>query len=186
MKIGIGILSLFLIGCIYWFFFVFDAERDLVEAAAVGDIEKVKFLLNQGSDVDGFGIDGWTALTISAQKGNLEMVILLVKEGANVNKAAPGGTALDWARRYEHEDIVRYLGNGNGVRLALLYYEPMFGTLSAWPENLAFIVLVVCTMSWCAAMVGKTFSLMTMTATTSIYCYKKALPAKGIASMGFA
>ena len=55
--------------------------------------------------------DGWTALMIASTKGEEELVRVLVKHGAEVNKRKTGDgcTALMFAAAKGHDEIVRFL-----------------------------------------------------------------------------
>lgn len=65
-----------------------DDMPALLRAAASGDLDEVRRLLQTGADVnqpvDGIGI---TALMFAARRGDVEMVKLLLKAGANPNAA---------------------------------------------------------------------------------------------------
>ena len=54
--------------------------------------------------------DGGTALDMACLDGHLEVVKLLVKEGANINQASDEGiTPLRQAALYGHQEVVDYL-----------------------------------------------------------------------------
>jgi hypothetical protein len=61
------------------------ACRNIVEAARLGDVEKVRYFLAAGSDVNGQYGNDVTALYWAAETGNLELAGILVESGANVN-----------------------------------------------------------------------------------------------------
>ena len=75
--------------------------RDLINAAANGDLEKVIELLNKGVNVnatfarDGSEMSGMTALMVASLRGYSNTVAELIKRGANVNqKRYTGETPL--------------------------------------------------------------------------------------------
>eukprot|EP00162_Nutomonas_longa_P007810 comp18051_c0_seq2/m.31560 comp18051_c0_seq2/g.31560 ORF comp18051_c0_seq2/g.31560 comp18051_c0_seq2/m.31560 type:complete len:160 (+) comp18051_c0_seq2:32-511(+) len=71
----------------------------LIDAAAVGDIEKVKNLLNSQVDIHTKDAQGYTALHHAAGNGKLEVVQMLILYGADVNARSFGDnvTPLFWA-----------------------------------------------------------------------------------------
>ncbi len=97
-------------------------SRFLLEAAARGDIEKVRKLLDQGADIAwSKRANGRTALTEAAIIGNLETVRLLLERGADVNwrDTAVGYTPLAWACELNHVELAKYLiAAGADVNLA--------------------------------------------------------------------
>lgn len=70
-------------------------------------IKKKKAIVNAKDE------NGWTPLHEGARSGHLEVVKLLVENGADVNAktAGDGGTALWWAKQSHEEDhpVVRFL-----------------------------------------------------------------------------
>ncbi|MEP7287595.1 MAG: ankyrin repeat domain-containing protein [Chloroflexota bacterium] len=65
------------------------APLDLFEAAAVGNVDRVAELLNSQSDLlNAFAADGFTALGLAAFFEHLEVVELLLAQGAEVNIAS--------------------------------------------------------------------------------------------------
>lgn len=83
----------------------------LFEAARSGDRARVAELLDRGLDVDTATRHGVTALGFAADKGQFEIVRLLVERGANVNVADSfyGSRPIDFALRDSHLDIALYL-----------------------------------------------------------------------------
>ena len=81
------------------------------EAVRDRDIERVKSLLNQGTDVDSRDDGaGWTPLMIAAADGYPDLVELLVSKGADVRaKNSEGEEALTWAVIKNRPEIARYL-----------------------------------------------------------------------------
>jgi ankyrin repeat protein len=65
--------------------------------------------------------DGYTALMIASEKGNLVIAQLLVEGGANVNAARTddGWTALMRAAKKGHLEIARFLLNSGADKAAL-------------------------------------------------------------------
>ncbi len=85
-------------------------DRDLINAAAAGDVAEVKRLLRRGVLVDGRDEKGWTSLAHAAQGGNAEMVRILIEAGANVNSVTRHGTAiLFFAAAGNHVEAVNLL-----------------------------------------------------------------------------
>jgi ankyrin repeat protein len=60
---------------------------------------------------------GHTALNYAASKGNLEIVKILLKNGASMERKSVGGhTALHWAAQDGHPEVARFLlGNGSPI-----------------------------------------------------------------------
>jgi len=84
--------------------------------AGLGEIQRVRELLKQGVDVNcrapstGTVPAGTTALMLAAARDHLDVVKLLVANGANVNQADEGGgTALIYAVWKGHKDVVAHL-----------------------------------------------------------------------------
>ncbi|KAI1742073.1 hypothetical protein F4680DRAFT_412793 [Xylaria scruposa] len=65
----------------------------LEEAAAAGNLDTVRLLLEAGVDPNFRGHDGWSALHWAAEESHLEVVQLLLEAGANVNAVSSYGTA---------------------------------------------------------------------------------------------
>jgi ankyrin repeat protein len=85
-----------------------ELASDLFEAAADGDIKKVRLLLNEGAEPNWNGPRNFTSLIIAASRGYIEIVQVLIEAGANVNAGADW-TALTFAADRGHEAIVRLL-----------------------------------------------------------------------------
>lgn len=84
---------------------------DLLKAVNADDISRIKDLINEGLDVNGMNERGWSALMIAASKGNMEILKLLIENGAALDdKNHQGGqTALIFAAHWGHADVVRHL-----------------------------------------------------------------------------
>jgi predicted LPLAT superfamily acyltransferase len=90
----------------------------LWQAAAKGDTEAVKLLLEEGADVNMKRTsNGTTALSMASQNGHTEVVRLLLEKGADVNvKTTENSTALFIAAEKGQIDIVKLLlGKGADV-----------------------------------------------------------------------
>lgn len=84
----------------------------MMQAAAVGEAERVRRLLEQGAHVNVLDdLIGTTALHLAAQGGHVEVVRLLVDHGAYVNLQAPshGFTPLMNAVWHRQAEVVAYL-----------------------------------------------------------------------------
>ena len=85
------------------------------QAAAAGDVEKLRKLLKGGLfskpvDVDLLNNKFWTPLILAAHEGKLEAVKVLIEHKATLDVADEGGsTALHIACKFGHADIARYL-----------------------------------------------------------------------------
>jgi len=92
----------------------------LHEAALNGDLEEVKFILNNNNlDIDLKDSYGATALYYAAMSGHIDIVQYLVKKGANVNlKNNIGQTSLHLAYFMEFHKVAKYLvDNGADINL---------------------------------------------------------------------
>ena len=83
-------------------------DKNLVEAAGDGDVERMRQLIDGGADVNTVALE-WTPLTNAARKGRLGAIELLVASGADVNKGIAGLSPLFWAARDGHVAVVRFL-----------------------------------------------------------------------------
>ena len=85
--------------------------EDLHEAARQGDLARARALIEQGVDVDAGNRYGATALFFAAEKGDLDMVVLLVEHGArlDIEDSFYNMSALSRAMSGEHFDVARFL-----------------------------------------------------------------------------
>jgi ankyrin repeat protein len=83
----------------------------LHQAAADGEIERVKLLISEGADVNVKNDEGLTPLHCAAREGHKEIVELLLAHGADVNigDAEYNRTAAEFAMKSNHTDIVQLL-----------------------------------------------------------------------------
>jgi pectate lyase len=89
-----------------------EVPLSLQEAAAVGDIETVRSVLNNKTNVDSIDDSfGKTALHRAAISGHTNIAKLLIDSGARLDAKTGGSTALHYAIEYGHKDMVRLLLN---------------------------------------------------------------------------
>ena len=85
------------------------ADHGLYEAVWHEDVELAKMLLKEGARPDQYRNNVWggTALMLAAQSGNMELVMLLLLNGADVGaQDLRGNTPEDWARRRQHPEVL--------------------------------------------------------------------------------
>ena len=89
------------------------------EAIKRGDVQRVRDLLDRGTDVDARDGHGQTALMLAAHAGHREVVEVLIGHRANLNTTAKYGlSALMLAIVAGHADVVRLLADaGTDLRL---------------------------------------------------------------------
>ena len=94
-----------------------DKGRELLAAAAKGDIETVAKLLAAKADVNAADIAGRAALMMASLGGHAEVVRLLIAAGANVNtRDMYGYTALAMALEKNHTEVVNILKQAGAKR----------------------------------------------------------------------
>jgi len=87
-----------------------NLEAVLLDAAAAGQTDMVRSLLDNGANIEVKNNLGATSLIFAAIKGHSDVAELLVERGANVNaKTTTGITPLIAAAAGGHEDIVKLL-----------------------------------------------------------------------------
>jgi ankyrin repeat protein len=103
-----------------------DYTPALWGAAEAGSYEKVKFLLDQGADVNAIALDGsGSALTVAVASGSKSVLELLLQYGADVNaKSEEPETALHFAASIGFLDGVQLLLDAG----ASINYTGQFGT----------------------------------------------------------
>ena len=79
-------------------------ETELIDAAKHGELENVKFLLENGADIHARDDH---ALSLASLIGHTEIVKLLIDHGADIHAWADD--ALKWASMYGHTEIVKLL-----------------------------------------------------------------------------
>jgi uncharacterized protein len=83
--------------------------RGLISSASVGDILKVKKAIETGINVNSTDEVGETALRAAVAGRHLDLTILLVEAGANVNTIVLGMPILHHAAVFSTPQIVKYL-----------------------------------------------------------------------------
>lgn len=81
----------------------------LMRAAAIGHLEVVRQLLQEGADVNFRGPRGSTALMFAAGGGHLEIVQVLVENGADVLLKEDGGWTARMHAEGEAYDVASFL-----------------------------------------------------------------------------
>lgn len=90
---------------------LFQPADDIYQAAAAGDLQAVQAFMNQASwDPSVANYDGILPLCAAAQGGNVDIIWLMVQDGADVNLADHTQTTpLQYAKKAGHEEAVKYL-----------------------------------------------------------------------------
>ncbi len=81
----------------------------LLLAAGEGRLDAVRYLLDQGADVNARDERGRSALTEAAFNGNAFVIKELILRGAELNALSDEGTPLDIAIDTKHEDAIELL-----------------------------------------------------------------------------
>jgi len=92
------------------------ADLALIAAAEANQIEVVLALLARGASIEGASERTHIRpLWKAAKRGHLQMVQLLIASGADPRATdGDGMNALDYAKRYSHSEVVRYLESSLG------------------------------------------------------------------------
>ena len=91
---------------------IISNKEKLFQAAEDGDIISIETIIktNPQLDINIQNEHGWTALMIASYHGNLDVVKVLVENGADVNiQSNTGLTALMIASHTDHLDVVKLL-----------------------------------------------------------------------------
>lgn len=81
---------------------------ELVYWSSLGDLEQVERCLTEGVDVNTTDDEGYSALHAAAENDHLDIVKLLVAQGADIRFKSEY-TALELAEMAENSEIVTYL-----------------------------------------------------------------------------
>ena len=105
-------------------------DKELINAASLGQKMVVQRLLEKGADVNAKR-DGLTALQWAARFGYEAVVRLLLEKGADINEKGNGGTALVLAAWKGHWAVVRLLLE-NGADIDAKWNGGTALVLAAW------------------------------------------------------
>ncbi|KAM9394450.1 ankyrin repeat domain-containing protein 39 [Pholidichthys leucotaenia] len=87
-----------------------DFERGIWSAAMYGDVERVKFLVQKGTDPNLRDSTGYTALHYGSRGGHLAICKFLLENGACASPQTPGGaTPLHRSAYCGHLNVVQLL-----------------------------------------------------------------------------
>lgn len=87
-----------------------DFERGIWSAAMDGDLERVKSLIQKGTNPNMKDVAGYTSLHYASRSGHLAVCKFLLENGACSSPQTPGGaTPLHRAAYCGHMDVVRLL-----------------------------------------------------------------------------
>ena len=91
--------------------FAQDQGEELLAAARKGDLAAVKAQLDKGVNVNAKNRYGATALAYACDRGNVDIVKLLIERGADVNvkDSFYGATPISWASGNGHTEVVKLL-----------------------------------------------------------------------------
>jgi Ankyrin repeats (3 copies) len=94
----------------------FFLNEPMASAAAQGNIDRVRMLLDRGASPDSWGVDFVrTALISAADEGHTDVVELLLSKGADPSlRDDKGKSPLEHAREHGHEDVVALLLKAGG------------------------------------------------------------------------
>jgi ankyrin repeat protein len=80
---------------------------ELTYWSSLGNVAKVKFALQKSADVNHADADGYTALHAAAENGDVEIVGLLLAQGADRSRRAMGKTPANLATA--HPEVLQLL-----------------------------------------------------------------------------
>ena len=112
----------------------------LMACAALGDLNLVKGLIDNGADINAVDNDGWTVMHGTVCHDHWETIKFLIDNGANVNaKIKDGTTPLMLATINNHLEIVKLLvANGADVNAQdNKGRTPMMWATTLWHKDIA-------------------------------------------------
>jgi len=88
---------------------LFEPAEDVYTAAIAGDVEAVyEFMNKSGWDHSVANYDGILPLCAAAKGGNVEVILLMVEDGADVNMPdLTGKTPIQYAKEAGHDEAVK-------------------------------------------------------------------------------
>lgn len=86
-----------------------EGATPLMNAAQSNKIHHANLLLQSGANVNAIDNRGFTSLHRAAEMGHLDIVITLLKSGADKDLLSGGHTALSFAEKRGHKEIVKVL-----------------------------------------------------------------------------
>jgi len=133
-----------------------ELNKSLLQAAADGNIDKVKSLLSQGADVNVRGAYGQTTLHNAVVRGHQNIAGLLIDKGANIDAMDDAGrTPLHYAtgagfgsanpRQWSVDIVELLLDNGANINAKDdLGWTPLrYSVLIRWPDLIRNRVMVI-------------------------------------------
>lgn len=120
-----------------------NPNAQLLTAAENGNLNEVRSLLSQATDVNVRDEYGWTPILFAAMNGHTDVVTLLLASGANPNtRNKYGWTPLMWAAGNGYREIVRSL-IASGARLNAQDHNGWTAIMWAWDANQQEVVAIL-------------------------------------------
>ena len=89
--------------------------KELLAAVEYGDITKLSQILN-AENVNYADEHGFTVAILAARRGDLEMIKLAARYGADFNqKSSSGQTALNWANINNNAEMIDFITQYSGT-----------------------------------------------------------------------
>lgn len=83
---------------------------DIIEYTKIGMTEGVKEMIKMGEDVNEKDADGWCAVVWAAYRNDMEILKLLVENGAKLDvRGGCGFTPLSYARSNYNQEMCDYI-----------------------------------------------------------------------------